>query len=35
MKARLPEGMGRGPVNMHILLRQAHKLLVYMANLQV
>ena len=34
MKARLPEGMGRGPGNMQSLLRQAQKMQEDMAKLQ-
>ena len=34
MKARLPEGMGRGPGNMQSMLRQAQKLQEDMAKLQ-
>lgn len=34
MKARLPEGMGKGPSNMNSMLRQAQKLQEDMANLQ-
>ena len=35
MKARLPEGMGRGPGNMQSMLRQAQKMQEDMAKLQV
>ena len=34
MKARLPEGMGRGPGNMQSMLRQAQKMQEDMAKLQ-
>ena len=34
MKARLPEGMGKGPSNMNSMLRQAQKLQEDMPNLQ-
>ena len=34
MKARLPEGMGRGPGNMQRMLRQAQKMQEDMAKLQ-
>ena len=34
MKARLPEGMGKGPGNMNSMLRQAQKLQEDMQNLQ-
>ena len=34
MKARLPEGMGRGPGNMQSMLRQAQKMQEDMATLQ-
>ena len=34
MKARLPEGMGRGPQNMQAMLKQAQKMQEDMANLQ-
>ena len=34
MKARLPEGMGRGPGNMQSMLRQAQKMQEVMAKLQ-
>ena len=34
MKARLPEGMGRGPRNMQSMLRQAQKMQEDMAKLQ-
>ena len=34
MKARLPEGMGRGPGNMQSMLRQAQKMQEAMAKLQ-
>ena len=34
MKARLPEGMGRGPGNMQSMLRQAQKMQADMAKLQ-
>lgn len=34
MKARLPEGMGRGPGSMNAMLKQAQKLQEDMANLQ-
>ena len=34
MKARLPEGLGRGPGNMQSMLRQAQKMQEDMARLQ-
>ena len=34
MKARLPEGMGKGPQNMQAMLKQAQKMQEDMANLQ-
>lgn len=34
MKARLPEGMGKGPANMNSMIKQAQKLQEDMQNLQ-